>query len=97
MNKTELIEYADYLLQTAMYKVDNIEDAEDLVQETLVEALVAIHQNKVIDNPKSWLVTVLHHKYYDMLRRKYRKGTVSMDVMGEVPVWEELSVAALHI
>lgn len=32
MNKTELIEYADYLLQTAMYKVDNIEDAEDLVQ-----------------------------------------------------------------
>lgn len=91
MNKTELIEYADYLLQTAMYKVDNIEDAEDLVQETLVEALVAIHQNKVIDNPKSWLVSVLHHKYYDMLRRKYRKGTVSMDVIGEIPVWEELS------
>ena len=91
MNKTELIEYADYLLQTAMYKVDNIEDAEDLVQETLVEALVAIHQNKEIDNPKSWLVTVLHHKYYDMLRRKYRKGTVSMDVIGEIPVCEELS------
>ena len=91
MNKTELIEYADYLLQTAMYKVDNIEDAEDLVQETLVEALVAIHQNKAIDNPKSWLVSVLHHKYYDMLRRKYRKGTVSMDVIGEVPVCEELS------
>ncbi len=91
MNKTELIEYADYLLQTAMYKVDNIEDAEDLVQETLVEALVAIHQNKAIDNPKSWLVTVLHHKYYDMLRRKYRKGTVSIDVMGEVPVCDDLS------
>ena len=91
MNKTELIEYADYLLQTAMYKVDNIEDAEDLVQETLVEALVAIHQNKEIDNPKSWLVSVLHHKYYDMLRRKYRKGTVSMEVIGEIPVCEELS------
>ena len=90
MNKTELIEYADYLLQTAMYKVDSIEDAEDLVQETLVEALLAIQQNKAIDNPKSWLVTVLHHKYYDMLRRKYRKGTVSMDVIGEVPVCDEL-------
>lgn len=91
MNKTELIEYADYLLQTAMYKVDNIEDAEDLVQETLVEALLVIQRNKAIDNPKSWLVTVLHHKYYDMLRRKYRKGTVSMDVIGEVPVCDELS------
>lgn len=91
MNKTELIEYADYLLQTAMYKADNIEDAEDLVQETLVEALVAIHQNKAIDNPKNWLVTVLHHKYYDMLRRKYRKGTVSVDMIGEVPVCDDLS------
>jgi len=43
MNKTELTEYADYLLQTALYKVQNIEAAEDLVQETLVAGLVAIH------------------------------------------------------
>ncbi len=31
MNKNELIEYADYLLQTALYKVQNIADAEELV------------------------------------------------------------------
>lgn len=91
MNKKELTEYADYLLQTAMYKVQNIEDAEDLVQETLVAALVAIHQNKPIENPKNWLVTVLHRKYYDMLRRKYRKGTVSIDMIGEIPVCDDIS------
>lgn len=91
MNKNELTEYADYLLKTAMFKVQNIEDAEDLVQETLMAALVAIHQNKTIDNPKNWLVTVLHRKYYDMLRRKYRKGTVSIDMIGEIPVPDEIS------
>lgn len=91
MNKNELTEYADYLLKTAMFKVNNIEDAEDLVQETLMAALVAIHQNKPIENLKNWLVTVLHRKYYDMLRRKYRKGTVSIDMIGEIPVSDEVS------
>ncbi len=84
MNNNDLTEYADYLLQMAMYKVQNIEDAEDLVQETLVAGLVAINQGQCIDNPKSWLVTVLYRKFYDMLRRKYRKGTVSIYAVGEI-------------
>ncbi len=91
MNKNEITEYADYLLKTAMFKVNNIEDAEDLVQETLLAALVAVSQNKPIEEPKNWLVTVLHRKYYDMLRRKYRKGTVSIDMIGEIPVCDEIS------
>ena len=66
MNKNELTEYADYLLKTAMYKVNNIEEAQELVQETLMAALIAIHQNKPVENPKSWLVTVLNRKYYDI-------------------------------
>ncbi len=91
MNRNELTEYADYLLRTAMYKVQNIEDAEDLVQETLVAGLIAVHQNKPIGNPKNWLVTVLNRKYYDMLRRKYRKPTVSIDTAGEIPVCDYVS------
>ena len=62
MNLNNLTEYADYLLQTAMYKVQNISDAEDLVQETLMAALLAMKKGKTIDNPKSWLVTVLNRK-----------------------------------
>ncbi len=85
MNKTNLTEYADYLLQTALYKTSNIDEAQDLVQETLISALVAIEQKKPIDNLKNWLVTVLNRKYYDMLRHKYRKPTVSMDVIAEIP------------
>ncbi len=91
MNKNELTEYADYLLQTALYKVQNIADAEDLVQETLVAGLVAIHQKKQIDNPKSWLLTVLNRKYYNMLRKKYRNPIVSIDMAGEIPVFDPVS------
>ncbi len=91
MNKTELTEYADYLLKTALYKVQNIEDAEDLVQETLVTGLVAIHQNKLIDNPKNWLVTVLNRKYYYMLRKKYHRSVLSIDMAGEIPDSDDFS------
>ncbi len=91
MNKTELTEYADYLLQTAMYRVQSIEDAEDLVQETLISALIEIHRGKQIKNPKSWLVTVLNRKYYDMLRRKYRKPVINIDMAGEIPDADDFS------
>lgn len=85
MNKHDLTQYADYLLQAALCRTQNIADAEDLVQDTLMAGLAAIAEGKTIDNPKSWLVTVLHRRYYDMLRRKYRKPTVSMDVIGDMP------------
>lgn len=91
MNKNELTEYADYLLKTAMYKVNNIEEAQELVQETLMAALIAIHQNKPVENPKNWLVTVFNRKYYDMLRKKYRKGTVSIDMIGEISLPDEIT------
>ncbi len=91
MNNNELTEYADYLLQTAKYKVQSIEDAEDLVQETLMAGLVAIGQGQTFENPKNWLVTVFHRKYYDMLRRKYRKGTVSIDVVAEISAADDIS------
>lgn len=84
MNTDKLTEYADYLLQTAICRVNNICDAEDLVQETLLAALTVIEQGKQIDNLKSWLVTVLNRKYYDVLRRKYRKPTISIDIVYEL-------------
>lgn len=39
MNNEFLTEYADYLLHIALYKTGNINDAEDLVQDTLLAAL----------------------------------------------------------
>lgn len=82
MNKEDLIGYADDLLRTAMYKLDGT-DAEDLVQETMLAALLAIEQGRRIENPGAWLQGVLNRKYYDFLRQKYRRPTVSIDMLGD--------------
>lgn len=84
MDKVNLIEYADLLLDAALYKCGNIADAQDLVQDTLLAALAAMAK-KPIDDPKAWLMTVLNRKYYDLLRRKYNKPTVSFDVTEDIP------------
>ena len=89
MNKEDLIGYADDLLKTAMYRLDGT-DAEDLVQETMLAALLAIEQGREIENPGAWLQGVLRRKYYDFLRQKYRRPTVSIDVLEDTQYRERL-------
>ncbi|MCM1103590.1 MAG: sigma-70 family RNA polymerase sigma factor [Clostridium sp.] len=84
MNNEDMTKYADFLLYLALEKCGNIMDAQDLAQETMLAALAA-QKKKPLDNPKAWLTAVLRRKYYDMLRRKYHKPTVSIDVIGEIP------------
>lgn len=90
MDKMNLTEYADFLLSAALYKCGNINDAQDLVQDTLLAALSAIAAGKSIADPKAWLSSVLNRRYYDMLRRKYNKPTVSFDVTEDIPVSGEI-------
>lgn len=89
MNKTELTEYADFLLNAAMRKCSDHADAQDLAQDTLLAALAAMKTGS-IENPKAWLTAVLSRKYYDLLRRKYNKPTVSFDVAEEIPARGEV-------
>lgn len=86
MDKNNLIEYADYLFRTALHKVQNITEAEDLVQDTLFAALSAIEKGKTIDNPRKWLLSVMNRRFYDKLRTKYQKPVVSIDVVEEIPL-----------
>ena len=76
MRTEELLEHTDYLLGVAARKCDSWDDAQDLVQTTLLEGLLAVKSGKKIDNARNWLVTVLNRRYYDMLREKYRKPLV---------------------
>lgn len=79
MEINDLIENADSLLKIAMNKCRDINAAEDLVQETLLAALVNISKGKAIENINAWLVTILNNKYYDWLRKKYNKPVISYD------------------
>lgn len=81
--KNEVTDYAEYLFAAALKKTENLEDAEDLVQETLLAALVYQKRGGEISNMPSWLSAVLNHKWNDMLRRKYKLPLISMDVLCE--------------
>ena len=77
----------NYLFSAALKKCGNFEDAEDLTSETL---LAALKYPKEIKDIKKWLSGVLNHKYYDMLRRKYKLPTVSINLITEdIPDFEE--------
>lgn len=70
----------EFLFSAALRKSGSIEDAEDLTQEVL---LAALRHPGEIANRKAWLSAVLSHKYYDLLRQKYKLPTVSIDLMPE--------------
>ena len=82
MQLTEVQKYTEYLFNAALKKCQNISDAEDLTQEVLLAALQSMAE---ISNIKAWLSVVLNHKYYDMLRRKYRLPTISIDFIPDEP------------
>lgn len=81
MKEQDLFGYAGYLLSLALKKADNFEQAEDLVSETLMSALVSLRGGRKIENPKSYLSAILNHKFNDFLRSKYSRPTVSYGVV----------------
>lgn len=72
--------HMDWLFGQAMALCRNTADAQELTQETL---LVAIAGQEPA-NPRGFLLTVLRRRHADMLRRKYRLPTVSIDCIAEL-------------
>ena len=64
-------------------KTNNFEQAEDLVSETLISALVSLRDGKSIDNLKAYLSVILNHKFNDFLRSKYSRPTIYYGVIPE--------------
>jgi len=80
MHITNMEQHMNTLFSAALGKCGNFQDAEDLTSEVL---LAALNYPKEIRDIKAWLSMVLNHKYYDMLRRKYKLPTVSIHVLSE--------------
>lgn len=59
--EAEALPHVDRLFRLAMWLERNRAEAEDLVQETLMQALQSFHRYKVGTNCRAWLVTILHH------------------------------------
>lgn len=84
----------EFLLSAALRKCGNLQDAEDLTQETILAALLYEAKGGHIDNIRQWLIAVMNRKYCDMLRKRYRQPLVSIgedfDIACEFPFPKDL-------
>ncbi len=78
MQRNGLENHIEFLFSAALQKCDNLYDAEDLTQETLLAALSYTARGKEIQDEKAWLLVVMGRKFNDMLRKRYRQPIVSI-------------------
>ena len=77
--ETEAMPHVDRLFRHAMWLERNRTQAEDLVQETLMQALQSFHRFTPGTNCRAWLVSILHHVRSNR-RRKEGRVVIDSDV-----------------
>jgi RNA polymerase sigma-70 factor (ECF subfamily) len=70
--ETEAIPHVDRLFRHAMWLDRNRAEAEDLVQETLVQALQSFHRFTPGTNCRAWLLSILQHVRANRQRKRGR-------------------------
>ena len=78
------------LFRVAMWLVRNKTEAEDLVQETFIQALQSFHRYKLGTNCKAWMTTIMYHLNS---KRKRKLGRMPMtgdaeDMLADTLVFE---------
>jgi RNA polymerase sigma-70 factor (ECF subfamily) len=72
--ETEAMNHLDDLFRTARRLTMNQTDAEDLVQETFMQAWKSFEQYEVGTNCRAWLYKILFNKYDHYRRKKYTQA-----------------------
>ena len=75
--EVEVLPHAGRLFQLAMWFERNRADAEDVVQETMMQALRSFHRFQPGTNCRAWLTTILQHIVSNRRRAKGRSIVVS--------------------
>lgn len=74
--EAEAMPHVDRLFRLAMWWERDRREAEDLVQDTLVQALQSFHRFTPGTNCRAWLVSILQHVRSNRNRTKLRRLTV---------------------
>ncbi|MEO5501457.1 MAG: sigma-70 family RNA polymerase sigma factor [Ginsengibacter sp.] len=69
--------YSDKMYSWALYKTNNKETSEDLVQQTFMIAYQSFDKFEDRSNPKTWLFGILNHKIADHFRKIYRNPVIN--------------------
>ena len=82
--------YLADLLRTARFLTPREVDAEDLVQETMIKAMRAIHSFEDGTYAKAWLMTILRRTHIDRMRKEKasRETLVLVEDVHDAPVVE---------
>ena len=64
--------YTDALYDWAFYKLSDVEQAKDIVQETFITAYQKWESYERKSNPKTWLFSILNNKIIDHYRKEFR-------------------------
>lgn len=71
---------------TRIFRFENVDVAEDIVQETLFTACQQWGYGKIPDNPHAWLMTVAKNKALNLLKYESRKLKVTRRLASETDV-----------
>lgn len=66
----EAMPHSQDLFRVAMFLKRSRDAAEDLVQETMMQALKSFHRYKKGTNCKAWMTTIMYHTHYKQLRKQ---------------------------
>jgi len=69
VGEADLLACVPHLRAFAWFLARNREDADDLVQDTIIRALTAAHQFRVGTNLKAWMFTILRNLHYNEVRK----------------------------
>ena len=71
-----LEKYGDYLFRYALYRLNDRDLAEDVVQETFLAALAAREKYSGQSSEKTWLTAILKNKIVDQYRKQGRDSSL---------------------
>src|SRR5678815_5087197 len=79
--EAEVLPHADRLFRLAMWLERNRADAEDVVQETMIQALRSFHRFQPGTNCRAWLITILQRVVSN--RRRAKGRAIEVDDPGD--------------
>jgi RNA polymerase sigma-70 factor, ECF subfamily len=82
--KSDLLETLPHLRAFARMLARDHTLAEDLVQDTVVQALANREQFRPGTNLRGWLIIILRNRFYNELRRSSRKSEISVEHLSDV-------------
>ena len=71
-----ILPHVDSVFRFAMWLIRDRTEAEDVVQETLTQALQSFHRFQPGTNARAWMLTILRHIRSNRLRARHRRPEV---------------------